>query len=231
MADEETKVDEEVHEDDLDTLFEGDDETGEVEPEGKAEVDSETKDDKTELPADKEPTLVPLAALKDERRKRQQLKEENENLRGQLPQLDEEPDPLDDPDAWKAYQSKKIEQGFLDKQQVALNEKVEEARSSALEKYPDYQEKEKVFMVLSALNPELSEKIASDPTNSAEFAYETANTYLESLKPSEKEELISETEKTPRTKVPSLATATASASNSVQIEKDDDDDMFEDQTY
>ena len=86
----------------LDELFE--EETPEV-----TEETSQVEETTTETVEEAEPTsekeeakLVPVAALQDERHKRQQLESRLQELEKQLPKTDEAPDPITDPDEYES---------------------------------------------------------------------------------------------------------------------------------
>lgn len=232
----------ELENDDLDEFFGGQEETeveSEVaeEPKGETEeTEAEAKEEpETEPPSDKEPTLVPIAAVLDERRKAQQLKEELEELRKQVPQKDEAPDPYDDPEAYLAYHKSKWQQEQYMEQERATRERLEDSRSQMLAKADDYVEMEKVFEIMTLSDESLVGKMlaSEDP---AKFAYDSARQYRESLLG--KVEVVKESEpevderKESAVKAPNLATATAQGKNTPEIEKEDDlEDVFADQEY
>ena len=242
MADEELSKEEELFTDEEheisteveveDTKTETDTNDGEVETSDEVKTDVDTE--KTNETDDK-PTSVPLAALKDERRKRQQLEEENEQLRGQIPKSDEAPDPYEDIDAYDAYKRAEWEKNLNAQQAQVRNEKINKSRGEMLEKVVDYDEMEAIFQVMTATDRGLVDKMLLSE-NPAKFAYDTAKTYKESLlKVAPKVETEpSESEKRNKsaTEVPNLAPATAQASNSQQIEKEATiDDVFADIGY
>ena len=235
--------------DSLDELFEEEstdvtedvteDSTGEDEPkdESKDESEDEPKED-AETPADKEPTLVPIAALQDERRKAKLLKEEIETLKLKVPELDEAPDPEEDLEAYNAYMRNQWEQEQFEEQSKVFIEKAEASRSVMLEKYDDYKQVEEVFYILANLDEGLKQDMF-DSKDPALFAYTKGKEYLQS----QRDTIIAELEakknpdlptksKSESFKAPSLASATAQDSNSTEVEKDENlDDMFEDQAY
>lgn len=238
----------------VDSLFENEADDAETKTEETPESESEDKvddaeastgetEDKPEEGESKdtgpppEPTLVPIAALHDERRKAQQYKAENETLKKQIPKSDEEPDVLDDPEAWKDFQRTKIEKEHIVAQQAEFTERFETSRSVMLEKHDDYLKIEKEFYFLASQDEALALEMtkATDP---ALFAYEKGNEHRNAQKETLRAEVLTEasnsTEKeTPAAvKVPSLATATDQGSNSTPVEKDEDlEDMFDDQSY
>lgn len=205
---------------------------------GEKEVAEKSEDDPedTEPPAVKDPTLVPIAALQDERRKAQLLKEEVSQLKSQIPQPSEAPDPEENIDAYNAWMRNQWEQEQIDAQSAKFATLVEESRSAMLEKHDDYKKVEEVFYVLANLNEDLKQDMF-DSKDPALFAYTEGKAYLQSLRDGalaevEKDPIIPEKVVPSALNVPSLATATAQASNSIQVEKDNDlDDMFDDQKY
>jgi len=231
-------------EDHISDLF--DDETGDIgtEPEAKAEVKAEeeavsTGEQKTEPPSDQKPKSVPIAALLDERRKAQQYKEEVEQLRKQIPQPDEAPDPYEDLDAYKEWVRNEAIREINEAKQAEQAELIEQSRSEMMEKYEDYTDMEKVFSVLNAYDPTLADEMIKDPRSAAKFAYDKGKEYIDSLKGTPEEiskevSELSEAEKRLKSAVtaPSLASATAQASNSTPVEVEEDlDTMFGDQAY
>lgn len=252
----------------IDKLFEGEDESEDSETDAESEVDESEQEDDTkgdtdgepdddsdgdtsdesEPPSDKEQKLVPIAALLDERRKAQLLKEENEKLKSQFQQEEDEtaPDPLDDPEGYKQYLKNQANRELY-------QERAEESRSRMLESHSDYEEMEKIFMFLASQDSALVTQMNKHP-DPAKFAYDKASEYKaeqrESIKNEFRESLKaeilaelkagaqppeeSEADKRKRSavSVPNLTKATATDTNSTTIEKDEDlDDMFEDQKY
>lgn len=203
---------------------------------------TETTDEVTETvpPADKEPTLVPIAALHDERRKAQQAKEEIDRLRTQLPNNDEAPDPYEDIDAYNTFMRGKWENEQSVKQESARKDRIETARGSMLEQHEDFTEMERIFEIMVASDRTLFDKMIASG-NEVEFAYTAAKAYKTSImggiaaKPAEtvvKEPTEAELRNKSAVDAPNLATATAQASNSQQLEKEADiDDVFADVGY
>lgn len=221
------------------------DDTSEDETTGDEEEGSAT-------PAEEEPKSVPIAALHDERRKRQLAEEEVETLRQQVPKGEEDaPDRFEDPDAYDDWLRAKWQREQDDKTRRDYVASVEESRSNMLSKHDDFVEIEQVFYVLANQDKELAQEMW-DSNDPAAFAYEKGKEHLAAQRDKLRDELIAEgytkadaddisdaeitsetkTEPKSKPKVPSLAKATAAASNSVQVEKDEDiDDMFGDQQY
>jgi hypothetical protein len=252
MTDEENPVDQAV-----DNLFEGADETEiateveteavkdeESEPKGETETNEEEapaeSEEKTETEPpseEKEQKLVPIAALHDVRRKAQQLKEENDNLRGQLPKNDEAPDPYEDLEAYNAYNRAQWQREQQMEQTAKNTQRIETMRSKMLEQHDDFVEMENIFSIMLASDQSLMGKML-ESGNEVEFAYNAAKGYKASLLGgvAEKTETVEPSESELRnksaTELPNLAKATAQASNTNQLEKESDiDDIFEDQKY
>lgn len=223
--------------DELEVFFDGEehDEISTDKPvEEPAKVETETEPEKAtetepETTTEEKPTLVPIAALHDERRKAQQLKGEVEALRSQLPQPDEAPDPYEDINKYNAYLRGQWEKEQFEKQEQKRIEFLGQSRSKMLESHQDYDENEKIFELLTVRDRSLVDKMYASG-NPAKFAYDTAVEYKNSvLKPAEIEP---ETEEPPTKEVPNLAKATASAPNTPQVEQEATiEDVFADQTY
>ena len=221
----------------LDSVLEGDElteETAEVveqtpEPEVTEEVEEETKGETEEAEAETEsepPTeetkTVPISALTDERRKRQEAEEQLEKLK-QPEQTVELPDPVEDPEGYKTAIEEQV------KQQVQVD-RINDSRKAMLESEEfgvDFEEKERVFLVLQALDPSLKEQMLShqDP---AKFAYDKASEYIQSLIPKveAKEEVkedpaVSKAQERKKSavQVPSLTNAAASGTNNASVEE------------
>lgn len=223
--------------DELEVFFEGEDhpeistEVEEVEAKVEEESEQETETEtESETTAEEKPTLVPIAALHDERRKAQQYKEENETLRNQIPKTDEAPDPYEDIEAYNAYMRKQWDDERNEEVRRQRVENLDKSRGQMLEQHDDYDEMERIFELMTAADNSLVEKMFASG-NEAKFAYETAKAYKESLLPTAQTE-TEETEETSITEVPNLAKATAQASNLPQVEKEATiEDVFADQEY
>jgi len=249
-----TGVGEEMTEEDLDALFEDDDAETESEVDkvddaesdnsetGEAEKSEAEKSEEEEAgPPPEKPKSVPIAALLDERRKREELKKEVEALRKQVPKVDEAPDMYDDPEGYKQWVKDEAKRELLESQQAEQAELIEESRSEMLGKHDDYEEMETIFSVLAAKDQSLADEMIKNPRTAAQFAYEKGKAFMESLKvkanpveTSEKEDVLSEAEQRLKSaiKAPKLSTATSTASNSTEVEQEEDlMEMFSDQTY
>lgn len=157
--------------------------------EAPADESAEQSGDKEEVetPPVQQESMVPLAALQDERDRRQmaerhaqQLQQEQmENLRRQNQQLaqqrPEEVNPFDDPDAYeRQLYEQRLAQQVDDRMFNALsNMSVYQAQ----QRHEDYGEKEQLFTRLAEANPGLAQQMRAHP-DPAEFAYQTASQYL-----------------------------------------------------
>lgn len=200
----------------------------------------------TAEPDKEEPTSVPIAAIHDERRKSQALREENERLKAQLPK-DETgaPDMYEDPDGYKQW----VKDQFATE---LYQERVSDSRAKMLEEHADYESVEKTFMMLAGQDESLVDKMKAHP-EPARFAYDTAVAHKESQRQSLKNELraemlaetgkagdtetkeLTEAEKRNESAIntPNLTTAAATDKNTVQVEEDDEslDEMCSDMKY
>ena len=223
----------------LDGFFEGeehDEISTEVESE-PAKVETESEDAKPEGEEEaeaksetttEEPKTAPMAAVLDERHKRQQLERENEALRAQIPKSKEAPDPYDDIDAYNAFMKREWEQEQYETQTKQRRERIDKLRAKMLETQDDFDEMERIFEIMTANDKSLLDKML-ESGNEPKFAYETAKAYKQSLL-TPKTETVDE--KSNVRELPNLAKATAQASNSTQLEKEADlDDIFEDMPY
>lgn len=76
----------------------------------KAPDDKDAKGEKEEPPSSKdEPVTVPVKALEDERRKRQELEHKLQSLEGQLEKTEPAPDPNEDPEGFQKWQQQQNE--------------------------------------------------------------------------------------------------------------------------
>lgn len=203
----------------------------EIDTEGEKPVETEVETE-SEPPADKEPTSVPIAALKDERQKRQQLEDEVNNLRKQLPTNDEAPDPYEDIDVYNTYMRNQWQQEQNVAQEQQRNARINESRSKMLETHADYDEMEQIFQLMTVSDKTLVDQMFASG-NEAKFAYDTAKAHKASLL-APATEVVTETEKpdTSITEMPNLATATAQAKNTQALEKEADiEDVFADVSY
>ena len=228
--------------DELETFFEGEEHeeiSTEVEKTEVKEVETVAEAEKSEEVIEPAPTAeheqksVPLAALQDERRKRQHLSEEIEALRKQIPQSKEAPDPYDDIDVYDAFKRNQWQQEQNRVMDKKRREDLDLSRSHMLEQHQDYDEMERIFEIMTTSDRSLVDKMFQSG-DAAKYAYDTARAYKDSLLPKHEIETSEtvETEKTSVTSMPNLAKATAQASNTVNLEPEADiDDIFADMKY
>lgn len=209
------------------------------EPQGEVEEDAETPTAK-----DNEGPSVPVAALKDERRKRQELEarlaelEAREN--GVKPPA--RPDVLEDQEGAFKHTETIFEERLF-------QERINLTKEAMMESKPDYLEKADYFLELVKEHPALGEEIRK-VSNPAKFAYTKAKEHLDYLefqktKDSEEWKSFQEAKKagkltalveTPEQKrnksalsAPNLSRATAVGSNTVQkLAVPTLDELFED---
>lgn len=210
----------------------------ETEDEAKAETEETKEAEPPSDEKDKEEKLVPVAALINERSKRQQLQEENERLKAQAPKPEVPlPDPIDDPDGYERALRAKIEAENIEKEQLAFKVKAEDSISKMMEEHPDYRKYEDIFMFLAAQDESLKQEMfkSDDP---ARFAYEEGLAYEETQRAELRAEIEAELKTNditdnpadkPSARTPSLAKATAADTNAAPRDelKDELDEMFE----
>jgi hypothetical protein len=135
-----------------------------------------------------EPGHIPIAALKDERSKRQTLENELAQLREQMQRMQQPqpivqpegpPDQWDDPDGYRDWLIKTAEERATQAATQAFN--IQRIRADAAQfsvDKPDYDQTIQAFRQLADVNPALYEQMQAAPSP-AKFAYETARTHLE----------------------------------------------------
>lgn len=225
----------------MDEVFNDEPETKVVEAEAQAEPsEPEVKDEskgendnrvvETEPPSGEDEKTVPVAALLDERKKRQEL--EAQLSQYQKPELD----------TWTGEQIAMNPEGYKEHlknvvEAESLVERIQGSRTKMLEKHLDYEDKERVFAFLNSQDPTLAQKMNAHP-EPARFAYETATAHLETERAKMRAEIEAELKPadnpTPKTEIPkvlpNLTQAAASGSNTrpVETEYESIDDMFDD---
>jgi len=159
------------------------DESGRFAPKEQGEEQQPEEPTAQDAPpaSEPEPSHIPMAALKDERTKRQQLEQQAQELAQKLQQYetyfqqleqqgqqtDEEPDPV-------AQFAAQIEQQVMSKvQQQQLTEKVNLTEVLARQKWGDYDEKVELFKAEAQKNPFLVQQLMQAP-NPAEYAYQVS---------------------------------------------------------
>lgn len=234
----ENMIDEQVPEEEFETLFEGEDEAVDAEVETEtvetkdAEVEPDTKGaetQQTETPAVEEQKSIPKQAYHEEKRKRQYYQKESERLQSLIPKTDEAPDYNEDPEAYDRFQRDKWNQEQTQAQESAWNDRLEKSREASLIEHEDHVQVENVFSAFARQDPTLLQSFFDAP-DPAKFAYDKGKEILAGLTKGEIPEKEPEKpeEKPAALTTPSLATATAQASNSVHVEKDIDlDGIFD----
>lgn len=151
----------------LDDLTEGE-EVEQVETEAQAEEQTTGEESAPPAPPEPEPKTVPVAALLDERSKRQALEARLAELEARdAPKLDL----FEDPDAVLENLKREV-MSHADQRWINAS------RAMVMAAKPDYAEREAAFIEMARENPSLSaEMMRSD--NPALFAYETARKHAE----------------------------------------------------
>lgn len=134
--------------------------------------------------SEQEPTHIPIAALKDERTKRQQIEAERQQMAERLQQYEayfqslqnggqeEETDPV------QLIAQQVIAQLQPQQEMQMLTQRVEFAEALARQKWDDYDEKVEHFKEAVKGNPFLLQELKAAP-NPAEYAYGVASKILE----------------------------------------------------
>lgn len=179
--------DEVVETDQAETIGQNRDESGRfaAKDTGEKEDDPEGESDAVTPTAEQESSHIPIAALKDERTKRQQLEAERQQLAERLQQYEtyfqqlqnggqqeEEPDPI------QLIAQQVMSQLQPQQEMQMLTQKVEFAEALARQKWVDYDDKVEHFKEAAKTNPFLIQELKS-AANPAEYAYNVANQILE----------------------------------------------------
>jgi len=143
---------------------------------------AETPQPEQEGPPPSEPQHVPLAALKDERDKRQQMEQQLHELNNRLQQYDAyfqqqaQPTIDEDPIAFVAQAVR--EQLAPQLQQELLQVRVQTAEAMARGRWADYDDKIELFKAEAQRNPFLLQQLQGAP-DPATYAYNVANQIAE----------------------------------------------------
>lgn len=134
--------------------------------------------------SEQEPSHIPIAALKDERTKRQQIEAERQQMAERLQQYEayfqqlqnggqeEEPDPIQ-------LIAQQVQSALAPQYEMQmLTQKVDFAEALARQKWADYDEKVEHFKEAAKSNPFLLQELRT-AANPAEYAYNVANRILE----------------------------------------------------
>lgn len=133
-------------------------------------------------PSEPEQSHIPLAALQDERTKRQRAEDEARQTRETLAQYEAyfqqqaQPQPEDDPIAYVAQTVR--EQLAPQLQQALLEQRVQVAETMARQRWTDYDEKIEVFKAEVQRNPFLAQQLLQAP-DPASYAYSVAGQIAE----------------------------------------------------
>lgn len=204
---------------------------GEEPEEPTVDEPSVEEPEEPETPSDKEPTLVPVAAVQDLRRKNRELKEQLEEANKYRPKDNTEPDMYEDPEGWKAWNRNQIESEYVQRSQAEQSERIESSRSKMLE-VDDYIDAENEFMVHAQRDQDLRDQMLNhkDP---ARFAYEKGKEFKEQREKAIIDKYLAQNPDKAKKPVPKLSLATATAPpNTVEVEEEEDlKDMFAGQGY
>jgi hypothetical protein len=166
----------------LETIERPRDENGRFAPK---EATGEVETPEEVPPTSQEPVTAPIAALQDERRKRQeaearaaQLEAYFQQQQAQQPQQ-QAPDFWEDPEANLNQQFQKFgEQLMQTWEQRQASERMNQSELIARSKYTDFDEKVSAFQQAAQLNPTLAREMAMSP-DPGEFAYTRGKTAIE----------------------------------------------------
>lgn len=139
---------------------------GQPAPEPEPQAPTETGDPPPAAPpaAEPDPPHVPIAALKDERAKRQQIEAELTAMKARLAEIEKAtpqqprpepqplPDPVKDPAGYRAAIAEEV-----------LNERFNMSEMMARRDYPDLDEKLATFQAAAEADPALAHKLRSQP--------------------------------------------------------------------
>lgn len=95
---------------------------------------------------------VPLAALKDERRKRQELEKQLQEWQAKAQPQQKAPDIFEDPDGYSKHMEAKLSQALM-------NERANISEFMARREYPDLDQKVEVFKELAAQDPSIQQRV------------------------------------------------------------------------
>lgn len=191
--------------------------------------DQEVKQEKKEDPEPIEESWTKKAAL-DERRKRQEMERERDELKAKLekletsPKQDESVDLFDDPQGFEKNLESRMDQKIV-------NMKAEMSRSMMIDNHEDYEEAELKFFDLAKENPLLRQQAMQHP-HPAKFVYEQVKrhdefqqfkdgTYQDRLRAEIRKELETEMKASQQEKASKVANITPSLANESSIDKQD----------
>lgn len=187
------------------------DEHGKFMPKGDNDAPPASDDDR-----------VPVGAIQDERRKRQELERRIADYEDRLNKLANPPQPqapppemFDDPEGWQNHFGGQIRDEAT--QQASLNAKLDTSEMLARDKYDDFEDMKASFLELAKDNPTLAQQALTDP-HPWRKAYQIAKTHstmqevgatdVDSLRASIRAEIEAEMKAAPAAEIPqSLASA------------------------
>jgi DNA repair exonuclease SbcCD ATPase subunit len=163
--------------DDIDNILNGEEpQVAEVVEEPQAEAPEEpkqprgpdgkfaSKGEDTDAPPASE-DRVPIAAIHDERRKRQELERRVAEYEAKLQQLQNPPQPAPDmfenPEGWQNHFGGQIKQQAA--QEASFNSLLNTSEMLCRDKYEDFEEAKTKFMELAEANPVLAQQALGDP--------------------------------------------------------------------
>jgi DNA repair exonuclease SbcCD ATPase subunit len=163
--------------DDIDNILNGEEpQVAEVVEEPQAEAPEEpkqprgpdgkfaSKGEDTDAPPASE-DRVPIAAIHDERRKRQELEKRVAEYEAKLQQLQNPPQPAPDmfenPEGWQNHFGGQIKQQAA--QEASFNSLLNTSEMLCRDKYEDFEEAKTKFMELAEANPVLAQQALGDP--------------------------------------------------------------------
>ena len=155
------------------------DEKGRFAPKGEQEPVAQTPE--ASAPPALEENPVPVKALQEERRKRQELEARLAEYEARLSQTPPQPAPdiWEEPDGYFDHRLNQvlpaIEQRVMERLQ---NQRIAESADEARTKFADYEEVIGTFQEMMKANPVLEQQLRNH-RNPAEFAYSTAKTQRE----------------------------------------------------
>jgi len=119
----------------------------------------------TDAPPASNEDRVPIAAIHDERRKRQELEKRVAEYEAKLQQLQNPPQPAPDmfenPEGWQGHFGKQIQQTAV--QEASFNSLLNTSEMLCRDKYDDFEDAKGRFMELAEANPVLAQQALSDP--------------------------------------------------------------------
>lgn len=160
------------------------DEHGRFAPKGEKQPEAQAEPVPAAAPpAAEESQTVPRTALQDERRKRQELERQLQEISQRLTQQPVQPQPIpdqwDDPEGFARHLAREAAAQAREEALAELRrERVIHSAEAAKQRHPDYIEKVDTFNELAAQNPALIATMMQQP-DPAEYAYNIAKQHEE----------------------------------------------------